>query len=45
MDKELLEPLRDRIDEIDSEILSLVNERARAALAVGAWRVGRGRKN
>ena len=35
MDKELLEPLRNRIDEIDSEILSLVNERAKAALAVG----------
>ena len=29
MDKELLEPLRNRIDEIDSEILSLVNERAK----------------
>ncbi len=35
MDKELLEPLRSRIDEIDSEILSLVNERAKVALAVG----------
>ena len=35
MDKELLEPLRNRIDEIDSEILSLVNERAETALAVG----------
>ena len=35
MDKDLLEPLRNRIDEIDSEILSLVNERAKAALAVG----------
>ena len=35
MDKELLKPFRNRIDEIDSEILSLVNERAEAALAVG----------
>ena len=35
MDKESLEPLRKRIDEIDSEILSLVNERAKAALAIG----------
>ena len=39
-----LEPLRERIDAIDAEIVALLNERARIALEIGRVKDAQGRK-
>ena len=40
-DDSKLQPLRDRIDEIDRSLLGLLNERAQCALDVGEIKKGR----